>query len=151
MEVKVLELQTLPPLGNEAAAVKTTLKYRVTVVAPSRTGIHKYLNSQLDGHLPPNFAAANGSVKMVSAQVLAADSGIIRLHLVGTANLRGILSAAKIRALIKGKSIGEAKQLLTKQNEVADFKMEFKDPHLLTIPRFDFQIKLLFPAGTNAR
>jgi hypothetical protein len=151
VEVKVLKLQSVPPLGSEATTVKTDLKYRATIVAPSRAGIHKYLSNQLDGHLPPNFAADNGAVKLVSAQVLSADSQAIRLHLVGTANLRGILSAEKIRALIKGKSIGEAKKLLTQQNEVADFKIETKDSRRSTIPRFNFQIKLLFPAGTNAR
>jgi hypothetical protein len=145
--VKVISLQNSPTLGSEAAAVKTTVKYRANVITPAMVGIRKYLTNRLDGNLPPNFTATNDAVKLVSAQVLTSGPRSAQLHLVGTAKLRGILSPDKIRSLIKGKSISEAKKLLMQQSEVAEFTIEPKDPRRSTVPRFGFQIKLLFPAG----
>jgi hypothetical protein len=149
--VEIMKLQSVPPLGSEAASVKTMIKYRATVVAPSRVGINKYLSSCLEGQLPPHFTAVHDTVKLLSGQVLTSESGVISLHLVGTADLRGILSPKKLKGLIKGKSIVVAKQLLAQQTEVADFKIEARDSRRSVIPRFGFQIKLLFPAGTNGK
>jgi hypothetical protein len=151
VKVEVLKLHSSPALDSEAATVKTTLKYRANVVAPSMAGIRKYLANRLEGNLPSKFTPIDDAVKLASAQVLTDSSRVIQLHLVATANLRGVLSQEKIRALIKGKSISEAKKLLTQQNEVAKFKIEVKEPRRDTIPRFGFQIKLVFPAGVNGK
>jgi hypothetical protein len=150
VNVQALTLRSSPPVAGEATTLKTVLKYKATVVAPSLAGIHKYLASCLESNLPPNFKTTNEAVKLVSAQVLTADTPNVQLHLVGAANLRGVLSPSKVRELIKGKSIGEAKKLLTQQNEVADFTIE-TDPGRNTLPKFGFQIKLLFPSGPKNR
>jgi hypothetical protein len=149
--VEVIKLHSSPALDSEATVVKTTIKYRANVVAPSMIEIRKYLINQLEGNLPSNFTTTNNAVKLVSAQVLNSSPRTTQLHLVGAANLRGVLSQDKVRALIKGKSISEAKKLLTQQSEVAEFKIEAKDPRRSTIPRFGFQIKLLFPDGASGK
>jgi hypothetical protein len=151
VQVEVLRLDSGPSLGSEATTVKTTIKYRSKVVAPALVSICKYLTSQLERNLPPKFATTRDAVKLVSAQVLTADQRAIQLHLVGMANLRGILSQDKVRNLIKGKSISAAQKLLMLQSEVAEFRIEPKNPRRNTLPRFGFQIKLLFPADPSPR
>jgi hypothetical protein len=151
VRVKVLRLDSSPSLASEATAVKTTIKYRAEVIAPALASIHKYLASQLESNLPPKFATTDDTVKLVSSQVLTADQRETQLHLVGRANLRGILSPDKVRNLIKGKSISTAKKLLMQQSEVAEFKIEPRDSRRNTLPRFGFQIKLSFPSDSSAK
>ncbi|HYH04520.1 MAG TPA: hypothetical protein VEC37_15620, partial [Bacillota bacterium] len=133
--------------GIEATTVKTYLKYHASVVVPATAGINKFLLNQLEANLPSGFEMKEDVVKLVSAQVLPSQLETTNLNLIGSVVLRGVLSHTKLKELLKGKSIDEAKQILTGQNEVSEFKIETKDPKSRYLPRFSFQIKILFPAG----
>jgi hypothetical protein len=59
-----------------------------------------------------------------------------------------VLDQHKIKDLIKGKSITAAKEILDRQNEIADVKLKVDNPGS-KLPSFGFQIKVLFPAGSK--
>jgi len=107
--------------------------------------------NQLDANIPPGFKTKSNQVKLVSVQVLNAATETAELQLIATATLRGILSQSKLKELVKGKSITAAKQILTGQNEVADFRIETSNPKRRYLPRFSFQIKVLFPAEKKSQ
>lgn len=151
VRLRVLQLNSTPEVGAEAATVKTYLKYRVSAIAPATAGIQKYLLNQLDANIPPGFKTKSNQVKLVSVQVLNAATETAELQLIATATLRGILSQSKLKELVKGKSITAAKQILTGQNEVADFRIETSNPKRRYLPRFSFQIKVLFPAEKKSQ
>lgn len=146
-ELELVRIISSPEIGEAAEAVVTKLEYRVSTLAPSQEGIRKYLKLQLDKNMPANFEAKNNDVSLVSANAITA-SGKIQLELVGRGTVRGVLNQAKIRELVKGKSITEAKAALATLSEVADCKFDLRNGGS-TLPAFGFQIRTLFPAGSR--
>jgi len=146
-EMELIRVTSSPEIGETAETVVTTLEFRVSTLAPSQEGIRKYLKLQLDKNMPANFEAKNNDVSLVSANAVVA-SGKIQLELVGRAAIRGVLNQAKIRELIKGKTVAEAKAALASLNEVADCKFDLQDGRT-SLPSFGFQIRTLFPAGSR--
>ncbi|HOP74702.1 MAG TPA: baseplate J/gp47 family protein [Bacillota bacterium] len=146
-ELELIRVTSSPEIGETAETVTTKLEYRVSTLAPSQEGIRKYLKLQLDKNMPANFEAKNNDVSLVSANAVTA-SGKIQLELVGRGTIRGILNQAKIKELVKGKTITEAKAALATLNEVADCKFDLRDGRS-KLPSFGFQIRTLFPAGSR--
>jgi hypothetical protein len=151
IRIEVISLNSGPAVASEAREVKTLLKYRATAILASAAAIHKFLLAQLVNNTPPNFEARNNDVRMISAQVISAGPQTSQIHLVGTGTLRGILSQAKIKELIKGKSLAEAQMALTAQDEVADYEIKLNTAKRKRLPGFGFQIKVLFPAGEKGK
>lgn len=144
VNLEVISVKNNPEIGKEATSVTTHLEYKVTVLTPSKADVHKYLLSQLEKNIPPDFSSKNNEVKLISAKASMNSNNQIQLELLGRGIIRGVLKQAKIRELIKGKTLAEAKELLIKQNEVANFQIDMPN-HRKKLPGYSFQIKVILP------
>jgi hypothetical protein len=151
IRIEIISLNSSPAVSSETRELKTILKYRTTAMLGSSGGVHKFLLAQMAKNTPTNFEAKNHDVKLVSAQVISDGPKTVRIHLVGTGTLRGVLCQEKIRALIRGKSLAEAREILTEQDEVADYRIRMNPAKRERLPGFGFQIKILFPAGVKGK
>lgn len=148
VDLELIRVANSSKIGVEAETVTTVLEYRVTVLTPPRAVIHKYLLAQLEKNMPARFESKNNEVVLVSARVAEADAEEAEVELIGKGAIRGVLDRKKIRELIKGKTVAQAKELLTKQDEIADFQID-TDRNNRKLPSFSFQIKIIFPSGAH--
>jgi hypothetical protein len=148
VRTEIIHVLNKPEIGAEGDTLQTELEYKITVLVPTTVGIQKLLNNQLEQNIPANFEAKNRKIDLVSVRVVSQDENFASLDLEGQGQIRGLLNQSKIKNLIKGRLIKDAKEVLARQNEVADVK--FKVNNLRAkLPSFGFQIKVLFPAGSK--
>lgn len=143
-KMEIIKITNSPEIGSQSDTLQTHLEYRTSVLTPAQVGINKFFINQLEKNLPPNFETKNERLDLISAKVISVGENQARLNLIGQGSIRGVLEQKKIKELIKGKSLVEAKKLLSQQNEIAGFRIKSEGKAL---PGFGFQIKLLFPAG----
>jgi hypothetical protein len=141
VQFEVLQVSYDPVIGNESDLVQTTLEYRTSVLAPAWTGINKFFAAHLDKEMPPHFVTATSRVELIGKKVLSTNKQSVQVELSGKSQIQGVLDPAKIKALIKGKNINQAKAILTAQDEVADSKIQLRRGRN-NLPPFGFQIKL---------
>jgi hypothetical protein len=148
VKTEIIHLTNKPEIGAEADSLETEIEYRITILAPTAVGIQKFLNKQFEQNIPANFEAKNRKVDLESMHVSKLNDDSASLEMVGQGQIRGLLDAGKIKNLIKGKQIMDAKDILIRQNEVADVKFKVVNSRA-KLPSFGFQIKVLFPAGNK--
>ena len=146
VKLEIIRITNNPEIGAEGNNLQTTLEYQITTLAPAQDDINKLLLYQLDRKMLAGFQALNQKIELVSMRVSPASNGNSQLELVGRGQIRGILDQKKIRELIRGKSLADAKEVLTRQNEIAKFKIS-SPTAVNELPGFGFQIKVVFPAG----
>jgi hypothetical protein len=146
VELQLLKITSEPAVGAEADAVKTKLDYKLSVLSPSVNAIQKLLVYELEQSTPPNFEAVSKDTQLISAKVNPVN-GRFMLSLTAKGKVRGVLNEMRIKQLIAGKSLAEAKELLTRQSEIAEYQID--GANVNKIPRFGFQIKVIFPAGAK--
>lgn len=145
---EVIRVTNQPEIGGEGESVQVQLDYRVFVLAPAKAGLQKFLDGRFDRTIPLNFEAKKRRIDLVSAKVVSAGEELAKLDLVGRGQIRGVLNARKIKALIKGKTIIQAQEILNRQNEIGEARIKLEQGSKL--PAFGWQIKVLFPAGAKA-
>lgn len=145
-KAEVIRVVNEPDIGAESEFVETTLDYRSSVLTPLTDDILKYLARKFEENIPPGFQRKNGQVVLTGVKMGEAAANRVQLKLSGKGVIKGVLDAAKLKNLIKGKTKEEATVLLTQQNEVARFNIKFKN-NAKRIPNHLFQIKVVFPAG----
>jgi hypothetical protein len=150
VKLEVIKIGYNQNIGAESDILQTNLDYRVTILAPAWVGIDKYLAKQLDHNMPPNFQATSHKVELLSAKVIAAGDNSAQLELEGKGKIRGVLNPAKIKNLIKGKSLEDAKTVLLAQNEIANAKITISGDGS-KLPGYGFQIKVLLPGGVRPK
>lgn len=150
VKLEVLKISYNQNIGAESDLLQTTLEYRITVLAPAWTGINKYLSKQLDRNLPPFFQATSHKVELLSAKVIAAGNSSAKLVLEGRGKIRGVLNPKKIKTLIKGKSLEDAKTVLLAQNEIAGVRIAISGDSA-KLPGYAFQIRVLIPSGVRPK
>jgi hypothetical protein len=149
VKAEITHITNKPEIGAEADSLETELEYRINILAPTMVGVNKYLNQQFDQNIPANFEAKNRKLALISKRVISFDEGLASIEMMGQGQIRGVLDQNKIKSLIRGQSIARAKEILARQNEIADVR--FKVDNLRAkLPSFGFQIKILFPAGSKA-
>jgi hypothetical protein len=146
-KLEILKIVSTPEIGGESEAVQTRIEYRGILLAPLMVGIHKYLGLQLEKNLPPDFQVQGDNIELVSTKVISTAENESRLELVGRGQVKGVLRQQKIRDLIIGKTLPQAKEILSKENEIDSFKIKITEGSKL--PGFGFQIKVLLPAGAG--
>ncbi|MCL6589812.1 MAG: baseplate J/gp47 family protein [Firmicutes bacterium] len=142
VQFEVLNVTHDPMIGNESDLVQTTLEYRTSVLAPAWAGINKFFAGYLDKEMPPRFKTANSRVALAGKRVIATGKEWAQVELTGKSQIKGVLDPAKIKALIKGKSLNQAKAILTAQDEVAGSKIQLRQGRG-KLPLFGFQIKVV--------
>ncbi|HEX7714199.1 MAG TPA: baseplate J/gp47 family protein [Bacillota bacterium] len=147
---EVLQITYGPDIGAEADTVQTNLEYRIAVLAPYRVEINKLLNHELERLLPAGFQSTGRPVETVSAKVISSGTDWADLELSARGQIRGVLDQDKIKKLIGGQSLGKAKTILLGEEEIATSQINLKTGGD-KLPRFPFQIKVIFPAGARAR
>lgn len=147
---EILQIKYEPDIGAEADTLQTILDYRISALAPYRVGINKFLSHELDRLLPAGFQATGQPVELVGAKVTSSGPDWADLELSGKGRIRGVLDQAKIKKLICGQSLEEAKTRLLSEEEIASSQIRLKVSGD-KLPRFPFQIKLLFPAGARSK
>lgn len=150
VKLEVLKISYNQNIGTESDILQTTLDYRITVLAPAWIGINKYLAKQLDRNLPPFFQATGHKVELLSAKVIAAGNTSAQLRLEGKGRIRGVLNPNKIKDLIKGKSLEDAKAVLLAQNEIDNAKITISGDGS-KLPGYGFQIRVLVPSGVRPK
>lgn len=145
VNLELISVKNQPDIGEETTTLLTHLEYKATVLTPSRSDIHKYLLIQLDKNIPPNFMAKNNEVKLISTKATVNSANQIQLEILGQGTIKGVLHQATIKELIKGKTLTEAKNILAKQNAIANFEIDIPNQGG-KLPRFGFQIKVLLPS-----
>jgi hypothetical protein len=145
---EIIHIANKPEIGFEGDSLLSEIEYRVSVLAPSTVGIKKFLNKQFEQNIPAGFEAGGRKVDLVSMQLLAQNGEQADLELAGQGQIRGVLDQNKIKNLIKGKWITDAKEILIRQNEIADVRFKVDSLHA-KLPHFGFQIRVLFPAGSK--
>jgi hypothetical protein len=150
VKLEVLKISYNQNIGDESDILQTTLDYRITVLAPAWSGINKYLAKQLDRNLPPFFQATSHKVELLSAKVIAAGNSSAQLELEGKGKIRGVLSPNKIKDLIKGRTLEDAKTVLLAQNEIANAKIAISGDGS-KLPGYGFQIRVLLPGGVRPK
>lgn len=150
VKLEVLKISFNQNIGTESDILQTNLDYRITVLAPAWTGINKYLAKQLDRNLPPYFQATSHKVELLSAKVIAAGNSSAQLELEGKGKIRGVLNPTKIKNLIKGRSLEDAKTILIAQNEIEGAKITISG-NGSKLPGYGFQIRVLLPSGVRPK
>ncbi len=135
-------------IGAECDVLQTNLEYRISVLAPARTGIYKFLTKQLDYNLPSSFQSTGQKVDLISTSVTQVGEQWADLNIEGKGRIRGVLNPQNIKSLIRGKSIEKAKTVLLGRNEIASVKIAGSGTKL---PGYGFQIKVLMPDGAGPR
>jgi hypothetical protein len=149
VKTEIIHMTNKPEIGGEGDSLQTELEYGISVLAPTRTGIQKFLNQQFEQNIPTDFEAKNRKIDLLSMRLITMNEGReAGLELEGQGQIRGLLDQSKIKKLIKGQFTADAKEILIRQNEIADVK--FKVDNLRAkLPSFGFQIRVLFPAGSK--
>jgi hypothetical protein len=150
VKLEVLKVSFNQNIGAESDILQTRLDYRITILAPAWSEINKYLAKQLDRNLPPYFQATSHKVELLSAKVIAAGSNSAQLELEGKGKIRGVLDPNKIKNLIKGKSLEDAKTVLLAQNEIEGAKISISGDGS-RLPGYGFQIRVLLPSGVRPK
>lgn len=147
---EVLQVRYSPDIGAEADTLQTNLEYRIAVLAPYRVEINKLLNHELERLLPAGFETTGRPVEMISAKVLSSGADWADLELSARGEIRGVLDQNKIKKLICGQTLGKAKAILLGEEEIATSQINLKTGGD-KLPRFPFQIRVIFPAGARAK
>ena len=150
VNLEVLRINNSPEIGAEGEMVQINLEYRVSTMSPTQTGVQKLLFSRLDKQTPENFQAKSGKIELIAAKVVSSSASQAQIEFHGKGWVQGVLNRAKIRELIKGREIAEAREALLAQDEIRDFRIRFKDESS-RLPKFGFQIKIIFPEGAKPR
>lgn len=150
VKLEVLKISYNQNIGAESDILQTTLEYRITVLAPAWTEINKYLAKQLDRNMPPFFQATSHKVELLSARVIAAGNSSAQLLLEGRGKIRGVLNPKKIKNLIKGRTLEDAKTVLLTQNEIAGARITVSGDNA-KLPGYPFQIRVLIPSGVRPK
>jgi hypothetical protein len=149
-KLEVTKISYSQNIGGECDVLQTNLDYRISVLTPMRTGINKFLARQLDLNLPPSFQAMGHKVDLVSTTVTRTGDQWADLRIEGKGRIRGVLNPQKIKALIKGKSLEDAKTVLLGRNEIAGAKIVVSGSGT-KLPGYGFQIRVLLPDGAGPR
>jgi len=149
VKLEVTKIANEPKQDVESEKLQTRLHYRTTATVVSMNAIYKFLSSEQAQIVPANFKLLSKKIKLLSVSVMAGASDQQWLILSGRGWIRGIMDESKIRQLIKGKEVEEARTLLLKQEEIANCQISMKSGK--QFPKYDFQIKVVFPNKTNAK
>ncbi|HBF35787.1 MAG TPA: hypothetical protein DDW50_00520 [Firmicutes bacterium] len=147
-KTEIIHVTSKPDIGAESDSLETDIEYQIKVLAPTTVGIQKFLKGKFERVIPAHFEAQDSKVTLVSMQLTHFNDESARLELEGQGQIRGLLNSDKIKNLIKGKPIAEAKAILTRQSEIADAKFQLEG-YRTALPNFGFQIRILFPAGSK--
>ena len=146
VQCETVRLEDTPEIGAEGDELRTVLEYRVTTLAPPVAELSKLLSYHFEKGIPSNFQSSRRKLELVSTKVITTGRQSASIQLIGRGYIKGILNADRIRQWIKGKTILEAKEELTRRNEISDFKIDVAGGGT-QLPVFAFQIKVLLPAG----
>lgn len=143
---EIIRIMNKPDIGEESTLVQTILAYRLSVLSPLIDDLLKYLTRKFEENIPQGFRSKNELVVLTGAKPIRVTDGEAQLKLYGRGKIQGVLDKSKIKNLIKGKTKAEASSFLIQQNEVSRFKIDFKN-NSQRLPKYAFQIKVVFPAG----
>ncbi|NLY74663.1 MAG: hypothetical protein GX075_05100 [Firmicutes bacterium] len=143
---EIVRVVNAPDIGAEGETLQTTLDYRISLLAPLRDDLYKYLVRKFEESILQGFKAAAKPVALKAVKAGGVGPGGAELELTGQGSILGIIEPVKLKNLIKGKTPTEASDLLTRQNEVSRFKIELKNKSE-RLPRYTYQIKVILPAG----
>ena len=143
---EIIRIVNKPDIGEESTLVQTILTYRLTALSPLIDDLLKYLTRKFEKNIPEGFRGKNELVVLTGAKPIRVTDSEVQLKLTGRGRIQGVLEKSKIKNLIKGKTKAEASSLLTRQNEVSRFNIDFKN-NSQRLPQYTFQIKVVFPAG----
>ncbi len=148
LKSEVIKISYSQNIGSESDVLQTNLDYRISVLAPMRASINKFLAKQLDLNLPPHFLVAGDKVDLVTATVTQTGAEWSELKIEGKGRIRGVLNPQQIKDLIKGKSLDEAKTILLGRNEIASARIVTSGAKL---PGYGFHIRVILPDGVRPR
>ncbi len=149
VKLDVIKLTNEPELNAESKRLQTRLHYRTTATVVSMNTIYKFLSSEQAQIVPPNFELLSKRIKLLSVSVMAGAGEEKWLILSGRGWIRGIMNEKKIRQLVKGKQVEEARQLLLSQEEISNCEIGMKNR--AQFPKYDFQIKVVYSNKFNAK
>jgi hypothetical protein len=149
-KLEIIRINNQPPAGSMAEQLATVLEYRMTALFASKDSMQKFLADRFDQQIPTGFQIITDSLELLSATPLGEDFEAPRLLISGRGRVRGILDPNRIRRLIAGKTVAEARALLAREREISNFRIRVKN-NGDRLPKYGFQIKLILPAGARPR
>jgi hypothetical protein len=149
-KLDIVRIDSQPLPGNMAEQLETVLEYRMTALLASKDSLRKLLADRFDQRIPTGFQIVTGSLDLLAATPIGENSETPRLLITGRGRVRGVLDRGRIRRLIAGKTVAEARALLTRERVIGDFRIRIKGSGD-RLPRYGFQIKLILPAGARPR
>jgi hypothetical protein len=134
-----------PEIGAEGETLQTQLDYKVSTLAPPIVELSKLLTAEFEKQIPDSFRPKDRKIELLETKVQSVANQDAVISLTGRGLIVGVLNPERLKKLLKGKTIIEAKEALTRQNELADYRIETVDGGN-KLPEFGFQIKVLLPS-----
>ncbi len=139
---EIIRIATTPAIGSESKTVTTEIEYKATILAPQQAAVQRLITERFAKRLPENFQTVTGSIELIEARVIAADTQQAKLRLYGRGRIRSDINADQIVEFIKGKPLDQAREMLSKRADIATFAIELPTGHL-TLPENVSQIKVV--------